>query len=97
MNAGATLGTIPFVIIGGNMAGADGVLIGQAVGAVLFGTLAYGLALYRVRSLRACYERMQQEEESALEPAMPMTPFCSSQAYMFEECQVEKEKMRTDN
>ena len=40
-----TLGTIPFVMLGGALLGAPGVLIGQAFGGVLFGLLAYRLAL----------------------------------------------------
>ncbi|MDU8926395.1 MATE family efflux transporter [Alisedimentitalea sp. MJ-SS2] len=40
-----TLGTIPFVIVGAALWGAKGVLIGQAVGGVVFGVLAVVLAL----------------------------------------------------
>ena len=40
-----TLGTIPLVIVGAAMFGAPGVLIGQAVGGVLFGLAAGWLAL----------------------------------------------------
>ena len=32
----STLGTLPFVIVGANIAGASGVLIGQAIGGALF-------------------------------------------------------------
>lgn len=39
-----TLGTIPFVIVGASWFGASGVLIGQAVGGVIFGLLAWGMA-----------------------------------------------------
>ena len=96
LNTGkATIGTIPFVIMGGQMAGAAGVLIGQAVGSALFGVLGYALAYYRVHSIRVSIERQQQEEEIHREPALPMTPFCSSRAYMYEECQLSKE--REDN
>jgi len=42
-----TLGTIPFVILGGWLIGAPGVLIGQAFGGVIFGGFAWALA-YRV-------------------------------------------------
>ncbi len=42
-----TLGTIPFVLLGAAWFGAQGVLIGQAVGGVLFGLLSLWLA-YRI-------------------------------------------------
>lgn len=38
-----TLGTIPFVILGAAWYGAPGVLIGQAVGGVIFAAIAWGL------------------------------------------------------
>ncbi|MFD2180423.1 MATE family efflux transporter [Veronia pacifica] len=41
----ATLGTIPFVYIGGGIGGAQGVLIGNAVGSLVFGILAYTIVL----------------------------------------------------
>ncbi len=37
----ATIGTIPFVYFGALIAGAEGVLVGQALGSVLFGILTY--------------------------------------------------------
>jgi len=40
-----TLGTVPFVLVGAWAFGAPGVLIGQAAGGVLFGVLAWVLAL----------------------------------------------------
>lgn len=39
-----TLGTLPFVLAGSALMGASGVLIGQAVGGVLFAVLGFGLA-----------------------------------------------------
>lgn len=39
-----TLGTIPFVMVGAALLGAEGVLIGQALGGVVFGVLALWLA-----------------------------------------------------
>lgn len=43
----ASVGTVPFVWVGGWLGGAPGVLIGQGVGAVVFGILA-ALVCYRV-------------------------------------------------
>jgi len=48
-----TLGTIPFVMFGAYLIGAPGVLIGQAVGGVLFGLLAYWWVLRKVATLEA--------------------------------------------
>jgi putative MATE family efflux protein len=48
-----TLGTIPFVILGAVWFGAPGVLIGQAVGGVIFGTLSVVLALKVMRKVEA--------------------------------------------
>jgi len=39
--AKATIGTIPFVYLGAKFAGAHGVLVGQAVGSIIFGVLTY--------------------------------------------------------
>ena len=41
-----TIGTIPLAILGGSLLGAQGVLVGQAVGGVLFGLVAWWLALW---------------------------------------------------
>ncbi|SNR80662.1 MATE family efflux transporter [Puniceibacterium sediminis] len=40
-----TLGTVPFVLLGSAWMGAPGVLLGQAAGGVLFGVLAWWLAM----------------------------------------------------
>lgn len=47
----ATLGTIPFVIIGAELAGAEGVLIGQAMGGMLFAIVAIVLAKRHIKRL----------------------------------------------
>ena len=39
-----TLGTIPFALLGGMYWGAQGVLLGQALGGVVFGLLGWALA-----------------------------------------------------
>ncbi|CAI8382040.1 MAG: Uncharacterised protein [Porticoccaceae bacterium UBA1117] len=57
LNVGkATLGTIPFVMLGSYYGQAQGVLIGQAVGSVLFGVLGYWMALLKVKKMRKAYE-----------------------------------------
>lgn len=47
----ATLGTVPFVWIGGHYAGAPGIIAGQALGAVAFGVLALYFAFRLVGQL----------------------------------------------
>jgi len=44
----ATIGTIPFIWIGGNLAGAKGVIAGQAVGSIIFGVITIAVAYYIV-------------------------------------------------
>ncbi|WP_281222414.1 MATE family efflux transporter [Photobacterium sanguinicancri] len=90
----ATLGTIPFVYIGGELAGAGGVLMGQAVGSVLFGILAFTLVIRQVKTMAYEHEQKQQEVE-ILEPSVPITPFCSSRTYIGQE-NVLEESMAND-
>ncbi len=47
----ATLGTIPFVMIGGHMAGAKGVMLGQGVGGIVFGIAAVATAYWVIGRL----------------------------------------------
>lgn len=56
-----TIGTIPFVMFGAAMFGAPGVLIGQAVGGVIFGLLAWALA-------RRFFDRVTSEATPPTEP-----------------------------
>ncbi|MDJ0630860.1 MAG: MATE family efflux transporter [Rhodobacter sp.] len=57
-----TLGTIPLVILFGWWLGAPGILIGQAVGGLIFGVIAWGLT-YRVM------------DKARVEPVEPRAPF----------------------
>lgn len=50
----ATLGTIPFVLVGGELGGAAGVLIGQAVGGMVFGVASVLSAQRLVNQLSRC-------------------------------------------
>nr|WP_305814435.1 MATE family efflux transporter [Photobacterium leiognathi] len=78
----ATIGTIPFVLIGGHLAGASGVLIGQAVGSVVFGILGFTLIIQQVKKMGVDHEHQDIEDNESLEPTVPITPFCSSRTYM---------------
>jgi Na+-driven multidrug efflux pump len=51
-----TLGTIPFVMLGSAMFGAPGILIGQAVGGIVFAALAAVLAWRLMRVHKVCPE-----------------------------------------
>lgn len=48
----ATLGTMPFVWVGAYYAGAQGVLIGQGIGAAIFGILGYLACMYLISQLK---------------------------------------------
>lgn len=94
MNIGkATIGTIPLVYFGGLWFGAIGVVAGQAIGAVLFGMIAWLWAqriLNRLASVPATTS--SEEDEQPMSSALPLTPFCSARAYMCadsEECMLE--------
>jgi len=84
MNIGkATIGTIPLVYLGGEWFGAIGVIAGQAVGSILFGIIAWIWAqriLNRLQPMPVITH--DKEEEKTLNSALPLTPFCSSRAYM---------------
>lgn len=93
MNIGkATIGTIPLVYFGGLWFGAIGVIAGQALGSVIFGVIAW---VWAQRILKRLGEENQAPitlEEKSLNSALPLTPFCSSRAYMCadsEECMLE--------
>ncbi|MBS7539634.1 MATE family efflux transporter [Ancylobacter lacus] len=60
----ATLGTVPFVALGGELWGAVGVLGGQAVGSIAFGVAALFFAFRQVR-------RLAERQEC---PAPPVAP-----------------------
>lgn len=62
----ATLGTIPFAAVGGALYGAEGVLAGQGVGAVIFG-LAAAVAAFRVVG--------RLESTGPSEPGPPSSPW----------------------
>ncbi|MGF1686124.1 MATE family efflux transporter [Photobacterium japonica] len=84
----ATLGTIPFVWIGGLWGGASGVLIGQAIGGMVFGCLAVWLVRRQVLCMARAHE--QREQQDILAPSVPLTPFCSSRTYMGQEDAVDE-------
>jgi putative MATE family efflux protein len=93
MNIGkATIGTIPLVYFGGLWFGAIGVIAGQALGSVIFGIIAW---VWAQRILKRLGEENQAPitlEEKSLNSTLPLTPFCSSRAYMCadsEECMLD--------
>jgi Na+-driven multidrug efflux pump len=56
----AFLGTIPCVYLGAIWFGAPGVMAGEVVGAVVFGSLAFIAVLWQVRQLDRDHEALQQ-------------------------------------
>lgn len=60
----ATLGTVPFVLAGGAMAGASGVLAGNMLGAIPFGLLAVWLCYRLVARLAAEHEEKHLAAQS---------------------------------
>lgn len=93
MNIGkATIGTVPLVYFGGQWFGALGVVAGQAIGSVIFGLIALVWARHILTRLTASTPK-QEEEEPILCSSLPLTPFCSTRAYMCadsEECMLEE-------
>jgi putative MATE family efflux protein len=47
----ATIGTVPFAYYGAMWYGAKGVLVGQAIGAILFGLISFVLAIHYIKQL----------------------------------------------
>ncbi|WP_407330526.1 MATE family efflux transporter [Enterovibrio sp. 27052020O] len=98
LNVGkATLGTMPFVYVGGHLGGAEGVLIGQAVGSVLFGIAGYILVKKLIVQLARDHEQ-KEDDVVAIEPAVPVTAFSSYRTVMAEESEgaIESDTKDTD-
>ncbi|EGM69529.1 MATE family efflux transporter [Shewanella sp. HN-41] len=66
----ATLGTVPFVYLGGQWGGVYGVLIGQVFGSILFGVLGVWMAYRLVDKVaaQAQFAPMSTPEETGLNP-----------------------------
>ncbi|WP_101757024.1 MATE family efflux transporter [Oceanicoccus sp. KOV_DT_Chl] len=58
----STVGTLPFVIVGGQLAQANGVLIGQAVGGMLFATAGVWMAFWHLQQLRKAHQRQHSSQ-----------------------------------
>jgi len=95
MNIGkATIGTMPLVYLGGQWYGAIGVVAGQAIGAIVFGLIAWGWARPILFNLGKELQKEKQSEDINLASSLPLTPFCSSRIYMCadsEESMIEQE------
>ncbi|GLS90854.1 MATE family efflux transporter [Psychromonas marina] len=100
MNIGkATIGTIPFVYFGGQWYGALGVVMGQAVGSILFGIIAWLWAQRILNRLQPTSSAIEAEDEQPMNSALPLTPFCSSRAYMCadsEESMIEEQSQQSN-
>ncbi|MDD1782765.1 MATE family efflux transporter [Enterovibrio sp. ZSDZ35] len=84
LNVGkATVGTIPFVYIGGHVAGAEGVLIGQAVGSIIFGIAGYILVKRLIKKLATDQEHKLYA--TPVEPTVPVSAFTSCREVMVDD------------
>lgn len=60
-----TLGTLPFVLVGGALWGAPGILIGQAAGSILFAFIAIFLAMKVISG-----QKVERSAQPIIQPAM---------------------------
>ena len=74
----ATVGTVPFVWLGATQFGPEGVIAGQAAGAVVFGLASIVVALRVVDRLAA--HRISAQRDKTLEVAPPVPPFSTDKA-----------------
>ncbi|ABO23359.1 MATE family efflux transporter [Shewanella loihica] len=85
----ATLGTIPFVYYGGQLGGVEGVLIGQVLGAILFGVLGVLTAYRLVDKVQASAVPVVSQEvlDEELSPSSPnpLSSSCAQMAQLSEE------------
>ena len=77
----ATLGTIPFVYLGGQLYGAVGVIVGQAIGAMVFGALAMALCFWVVARMSPTPAREPTAVDTSLRWRTPLSPFSSGRVY----------------
>ncbi|MEM9496194.1 MAG: MATE family efflux transporter [Pseudomonadota bacterium] len=72
-----TLGVAPFVFIGAEMGGAPGVIIGQALGAVVFGALGVWLAFRLIDAYESGKADPNKKGGLRLSPSRPSPPLSS--------------------
>ncbi|MCL1048400.1 MATE family efflux transporter [Shewanella abyssi] len=97
----ATIGTIPFVYFGALWGGVHGVLVGQAIGSIIFGVLGVLMAYRLVDKVRGVAERQTEttgafqttvaevtsefDEELSLSSQSPLSSSCTNMAMVTEE------------
>lgn len=90
----ATIGTIPFVYFGAQLGGVQGVLIGQAIGSILFGVLGVITAYRLVDRVEASYlttgnhqddANNELEKEVLTTTSNPLSSSCAQMAQISEE------------
>ena len=77
----ATIGTIPFVYLGGQMYGAVGVIVGQALGGMVFGILAIAVCFWVVKRMTPATAEAEAEAASKFRWRVPLSPFSSGRVY----------------
>ncbi|PKG58388.1 MULTISPECIES: MATE family efflux transporter [unclassified Shewanella] len=95
----ATIGTIPFVYFGAKWGGVYGVLVGQAIGSIIFGVLGVLMAYRLVDKVRGLTEGQTKtsdvpqtaevisefDEELSLSSQSPLSSSCANMAMVTEE------------
>jgi len=87
----ATLGTIPFVFMGAQIAGVKGILIGQALGSVIFGIASILLAFNLINQKQRKSQKDQQlsdklTEITAVSAVNALSSDCTQLGMYSEEC-----------
>ena len=77
----ATFGTIPFVYYGAELYGAQGVLIGQAIGGALFGALSIVVCLKTVANLKNASEEELKIAEHNISSRPPLPAYSSARTF----------------
>ena len=73
----ATLGTIPFVYVGGQLYGAVGVIVGQAIGAMVFGILAVAVCFWVIARMTPTTAKA----DTSFRWRTPLSAFSSGRVY----------------
>ncbi|WP_095210563.1 MATE family efflux transporter [Endozoicomonas ascidiicola] len=82
----ATIGTVPFIMVGGEMDGAFGVLSGQAIGGIVFSLLAVFFSFRLVDKVGQTVESEQGVAPASVEEEIsipcPLSPLASDSAHL---------------
>ena len=95
----AIVGTLPFVYFGARWLGAEGVLLGQSVGGVLFSMVSVTAGFWFICSVerKLAQEAALEEQEAPVLPCTMnlMSSECSQLAQMAEEAELDEQRLAT--